>query len=229
MYSIMSDTESSCSDMYKINNMDELDIAKQKVISNSLCKCCANVFCKECLIPNIKFQMCSKSIPLEIINIVGGFYRCDTCLKMIKVIENENEFRKQNNYYYINANILKVYYYRELNEFPDYNVLLNILSNSAKKLDNRRYNMLIDIWNKMEKMEQLYDIRYSMVEMSEMNGEEDVYKELNYLFVDFMEILSYIDKHEECPMLYGECYGMDIPDNINDIFFGSDSESEYED
>ena len=225
----MSDTESNYSDMYKINDMDELDIAKQKVISNSLCKCCANVFCKECLIPNIKFQMCSKSIPLEIINIVGGFYRCDTCLKMIKAIEEEKEFRKQNNYYYINANILKVYYYRELNEFPDYNALLDILSNSVKELDNRRYNMLIDIWNKMEKMEQLYDIRYSMVEMSEMNGEEDVYKELNYLFVDFMEILSYIDKHEECPMLYGECYGMDIADNINDIFFGSDSESEYED
>ena len=220
----MSDTESSCSDMYKINDMDELDIAKQKVISNSLCKCCANVFCKECLIPNIKFQVCSKSIPLEIINIVGGFYRCDTCLKMIKAIEEEKEFRKQHDY--MNTEILKVYYYKELNEFPDYNVLLNILSNSVKKLDNRRYNMLIGIWNKMDSTDHLFEIRYSMVEMSEMNGEEDVYKELNYLFVDFMEILSYIDKHEECPMLYGECYGMDIADNINDIFFGSDSEED---
>ena len=224
MYSIMSDTESNDSDMYKINDMDELDIAKQKVISNSLCKCCANVFCKECLIPNIKFQMCSKSIPLEIINIVGGFYRCDTCLKMIKAIENENEFKKRHGY--MNTEILKVYYYRKLNEFPNYNVLLNILSNSAKKLDIRRYNMLIDIWNKMDSTDHLFEIRYSMVEMSEMNGEEDVYKELNYLFVDFMEILSYIDKHEECPMLYGECYGMDIADNINDIFFGSDSEED---
>ena len=128
----------------------------------------------------------------------------------------------------MNTEILKVYYYRELNEFPNYNVLLNILSNSAKKLDIRRYNMLIDIWNKMDSTDHLFEIRYSMVEMSEMNGEEDVYKKLNYLFVDFMEILSYIDKHEECPMLYGECYGMDIADNINDIFFGSDSESEYE-
>ena len=48
-----------------------------------------------------------------------------------------------------------------------------------------------------------------MLEMDE--DEEDPYKELNDLFVDFKDIWIYIDN---------------VADRINNIFFGSDSESE---
>ena len=47
------------------------------------------------------------------------------------------------------------------------------------------------------------------------------YEELNVLFSDFIKIWSYIDnqhivKHN---ILYGEGFGMDIADDLNEIFF----------
>ena len=47
------------------------------------------------------------------------------------------------------------------------------------------------------------------------------YEELNVLFSDFIKIWSYIDNQQivKHNILYGEGFGMDIADDLNEIFF----------
>ena len=47
------------------------------------------------------------------------------------------------------------------------------------------------------------------------------YEELNVLFSDFIKIWIYIDNQQivKHNILYGEGFGMDIADDLNEIFF----------
>lgn len=80
-----------------------------------------------------------------------------------------------------------------------------LLQDVAKRMACARLFSTIDLFSPPKGL----CCRYSMLEMDE--DEEDPYKELNDLFVDFKDIWIYIDN---------------VADRINNIFFGSDSESE---
>ena len=240
----MSDTGSSYSDEYKVDTWEALEKAKQQVMSNYMCKCCNIVFCEECLITNARLKLCSKSIPLDIINAISSNIRCGKCLKMIEAIEKQ--YTREDYFNHFGAPlelfIVKLLYYKTLNEFPDYDVLQRELFNDNERFNERRYRELIYLWNRLGSYAELYEFKDTTLEhyhdeyvyqntyLETQRFKEDPYEELHLLFNEFMKILSYIDEHEQVRsnILYGECFGMEITEDLNNLFFDSENESESE-
>ena len=98
------------------------------------------------------------------------------------------------------------------------------------KWDGFTHNCLEKLFDGIDDYEQIYDWMNEI--LKKHRDEADPFKELNTLFNNFMEILNYIDlnEHYNNNILYGEGFGLNIADELNDIFFNvSDSESEYDD
>lgn len=231
----MSDATSE-SDIYKIESFEELEEAKEQVLSNYMCKCCKIEFCKDCLKEKAKLTMCSKSIPLEIIENISSNIRCSKCQGMIEAIEKQYTQEKymKDHRCPLDLFTVKAYYYKKLNEFPPYNCMeQNLFCSGNFKEENRwdgfAHNCLEKLYDGIDDYEKIYNWMDRILEKHK--DEDDPFKELNTLFNSFMEILNYIDRNEHYNnnILYGEGFGLDIADELNDIFFSvSDSESEYD-
>ena len=227
----MSDTSSEV-ELYRINSIEELEKAKRQVKTNYMCKCCDIKYCDECLKPKIRISMCFKSFPTEVLDTICSFIRCDDCIKMLKVIEGEETPDQciRDHGCVQDTFGAKAYYYTSLNAFPPQVEILEIMD-SQKVHDEWRHSKLERLYNGLKDYENIYnwkdDILYNNDYSQDM---ETAYEELNLLLSDFIKVLGYIDSQEivKHNILYGEGFGMDIADELNEIFFNdSDSESEY--
>ena len=231
----MSETSSE-NDIYKIETFEELENAKQQVLSNFMCKCCKIEFCKSCLKEKARLTMCSKSMPLEIIENISSNIRCDKCRQMIEAIEKQCTQEKHLREYGCPLDVftIKTYYYKKLNDFPPFVRIEKDLFNSnefatEKKWDCFTHSCLNELYDAIDDYEKIYNLMDRILEKHQ--DKDNPLEQLNILFNAFIEILDYIDQNEHYNnnILYGEGFGLDIADKINDIFFGiSDSESEYD-
>ena len=226
----MSDTESE-NDMYKIETFDDLETAKQQVLSNYVCKCCDLYFCKDCAKTNARLKMSSKSLPIDIIQNISNNIRCEKCEEMICIIKHRTLYGYDNDNFDLYS--IKLAYYIDLNgdDLPRLEDLRSIPK--LQNLSNRHHQVLtILYWNIKHEKQWKHWKRNTMNYFWDTNGEsmEDAYDELNDLFKELIEILHYIDMNEDKRhnILYGHSFCMEIADKLNEVFFNEDSETESE-
>ena len=135
----MSDTSSEY-EGYQILNIEEMEKAKEQVISTYMCKKCNIPFCGECAKTVSILNMCSKSIPNEIIENISSNIRCDECTEMIDTIKNQPY--KNENGIDLGVYDIKLYYYKEFNEFPTLRELKDEENELLKKLSQTNYDVL---------------------------------------------------------------------------------------
>ena len=176
--------------------------------------------------------MCFKSFPTEVLDTICSFIRCDDCINMLKVIENEetpDQYIRDHGCVQDTFGA-KAYYYTSLNAFPSQVEILDIMD-SEKVYDEWRHNKLKQLYNGLKDYENIYNWKDDILYNNDYSQDMKIaYEELNLFFSDFIKILDYIDRQEivKHNILYGEGFGMDIADELNEIFFNdSDSESEY--
>ena len=146
----MSDTESE-NDMYKIETFDDLETAKQQVLSNYVCTCCDVYVCKDWAKTNARLKMSSKSLPIDIMQNMSNNIRCETCEEMICVINHRTRYGHENDNFDLYS--IKLAYYIDLtgDDLPTLKDLRSIPK--LQNFSNRHHQVLtILYWNiKLEK------------------------------------------------------------------------------
>ena len=227
----MSDTSSEY-EGYQILNLEEMEEAKEQVISNYMCKKCNIPFCGECAKQVSILKMRSKSIPNEIIENISSNIRCEECTEMIDTIKKQPYKNKDD----INLGVydIKLYYYKEFNEFPLLQELKNEENELLKNLSQTNYDVLNILFKHLGDEKQLKHWKNNTIEFFwDIMGESltEAHDSFSHLFEELMEILFYIGK-SEIPMfnhLYSEGFGFEIADRLNELFFSDDSDDELVD
>jgi hypothetical protein len=217
----MSDTSSEY-EGYQILNIEEMEKAKEQVISNYMCKKCNIPFCGECAKTVSILKMCSKSIPNEIIENISSNIRCDECTEMIDTIKNQ--LYKNENGIDLGVYDIKLYYYKEFNEFPTLRELKDEENELLKNLSQTNYDVLNILFKHLGNEKQLKHWKNNTIEFFwDTMGESlnEAYDSFVFLFEELLAVLVYIGK-SEIPIfnhLYSEGFGFEIADKLNDLFF----------
>ena len=227
----MSDTSSECQG-YQILNIEEMEQAKEQVISNYMCKKCNIAFCGECAKTVSILNMCSKSIPDEVIENISGNIRCDRCSEMIDTIKNQP--CKNIDGIDLGVYDIKLYYYKELNEFPLLTELRCHENELLKNLSETHYDVLKILFKHLGNEKQLKHWKNNTIDFFwDIMGESltEAYDSFVLLFEELMEILYYINECE-IPIfnhLYSEGFGFEIADTLNELFFSDASDDALDD
>ena len=227
----MSDTSSEC-EGYQILNLEEMEQAKEQVMSNYMCKKCNIVFCGECAQTVSTLKMCSKSIPDEVIENISSNIRCDECSHMIDTIKQQPY--KNDNDIELCVYDIKLYYYKEFNAFPSLRELKCHESELLRNLSETHYDVLTILFKHLGNEKQLKHWKNNTIDFfwDIMGGSlTEAYDSFGLLFKELMEILFYISECE-IPifnLLYSEGFEFEIADTLNGLFFSDASDDALDD
>jgi hypothetical protein len=180
------------------------------------------IFCGECAKTVSILKMCSKSIPNEIIENISSNIRCDECTEMIDTIKNQ--LYKNENGIDLGVYDIKLYYYKEFNEFPTLRELKDEENELLKNLSQTNYDVLNILFKHLGNEKQLKHWKNNTIDFFwDTMGESlnEAYDSFVFLFEELLAVLVYIGK-SEIPIfnhLYSEGFGFEIADKLNDLFF----------
>ena len=129
---------------------------------------------------------------------------------------------------------IKLYYYKEFNEFPLLKELKNQENELLKNLSQTNYDVLNILFKHLGNEKQLKHWKNNTIDFFwDIMGESltEAYDSFDCLFKELMDILFYIGK-SEIPIfnhLYSEGFCFEIADKLNDLFFSDDCDDALDD